>query len=222
MAILFDLDGTLIDTAGDIIEVINALCKELNKPIVDHNLLKDNISFGLERILSVALNIDASSLSNEDLSKLVNRFKILYRQSTFGTSKLFPGIEALITKIKDAGLKIAVVTNKTLEFAHPVLDNVNLSNKIDCLITSDMVVKPKPHPDPVLLAIKKLQVDSKKCLFIGDAEQDILAGNAAGVKTGVALFGYVGNRKSALSWPANYFLKDPQDIWPLVSSLYYL
>ena len=222
MAVLFDLDGTLIDTANDIIWAIYVLCVELNKPLADVNLLKDNVSFGLEKILGVALNVNPEDLSDIELKKLKNRFKELYKQSSFVSSKLFPGLNSIITKIKRRGLKIGVVTNKTLEFAVPNLEKVNLSSKIDCLVTSDMVPKPKPSPDSVLLAIKTLQVDPKDCLFIGDAEQDILAGNAAGVKTAVALFGYVGDSKLALSWPANYFLKKPTDIWSLVNSLYFL
>ena len=220
MAILFDLDGTLIDTANDIIWAVNALCVELNKPLTDVNLLRDNVSFGLETILTVA-SINVKDLSDVELKRLKHRFKELYKQSNFRSSKLFPGVDLIITDIKQKGLKIGVVTNKTLEFAQPNLEKVNLSNKIDCLITSDMVANPKPYPDSVLLAIKTLQVDPKDCLFIGDAEQDIIAGNAAGVKTAVALFGYVGDQKTALSWPANYFLKTPIEIWSLVDSLYF-
>jgi len=220
MAILFDLDGTLIDTADDLINTTNNLCAELNKPTVDPKLLKDNLSFGLEKMLQIALNINITEINAEYLEELKNRFRVLYRQSKFIDSKLFPGIELLIANLKEHGFKIGVVTNKTLEFASLTLDRVNLLTVIDCLVASDMVSKPKPHPEPVLLAMDKLQVKPHECIFIGDAEQDIISGNAAGVRTVAALFGYVGNKTVAKTWPAKYFVTTPTDLWPLVQSLF--
>jgi len=221
MAIFFDLDGTLVDTCDDIILAINNLCLELNKPLADYKLLKAHISFGIEKILTIALNLNITDLSVEKLTKLKNRFRELYKQSKFQSSKLFPGLKLLITKIKQNNLKIAVVTNKTLEFAVPVLEQVQLTAHIDCLVTSDMVPKPKPAPDLVLLAINKLQVKPKDCVFIGDAEQDIVAGNLAGVRTVAALFGYIGDLQLALNWPANYFVKKSTDLLPLINKLYF-
>lgn len=222
MAIFFDLDGTLVDTCNDIIGAINNLCKELNKPLPDFKLLKDNTSFGLEKILAIALNIKITDLSIEEFNILKNRFRELYRQSMFTSSKLFPGLKLLIDKLKEKDIKVAVVTNKTSEFAIPILHKVDLANKIDCVVTSDMVPRPKPAPDLVFLAIKNLQVQPQDCLFIGDAEQDIIAGNAAGVKTAVALFGYIGDENLALNWPANYFVKKSTDLLPLLKNLYKL
>lgn len=222
MAILFDLDGTLVDTADDIISAINNLCVELNKPIVDPKMLKDNTSFGLERILPIALNINIKEIDLEDLKKLKNRFRELYRESNFIGSKLFPGIRSLISNLQQNGFKIGVVTNKTLEFARLVLDKVDLLSTVDCLVAADMVPKPKPAPDSVLLAMEKLQVNSKECIFVGDAEQDIIAGNSAGVRTVAALFGYIGDKAIAKGWPANYFVTQPTEIWPLVQSIYSL
>lgn len=222
MAILFDLDGTLVDTANDIISSINNLCLELGKPTVDPKLLKDNTSFGLEKILSISLNININEINSEDLQKLKNRFRELYRQSNFIESKLFPGIKALINNLQQNNFKIGVVTNKTLEFARLTLQKVDLLDNIDCLVTSDMVPSPKPAPDSVLLAIEKLQADPKKCIFVGDAEQDVIAGNAAGVKTVAALFGYIGDQNIAKSWPADYFVSQPTEIWPLLRNMYLL
>ncbi len=220
MAILFDLDGTLVDTADDIISAVNNLCLELNMPIVDHQLLKDNTSFGLEKFLQIALNINIIDADPLYIQSLKNRFRELYRQSKFLKSKLFPGIQSLIDNLQQNNIKIGVVTNKTLEFAKLVLDKVNLLTRIDCLVASDMVPKPKPSPDSVLLAIETLQATHSECIFIGDAEQDIIAGNAAGVRTVAALFGYVGDRKVAEGWPANYFVTQSTEIWPLLLSLY--
>lgn len=220
MAIFFDLDGTLVDTADDIIGAINNLCLELNKPIADPILLKDNTSFGLEKFLQIALNVNIKEIDPKYLLSLKNRFRELYRESEFANSKLFPGIQTLITNLQQNNLKFGVVTNKTLEFAKLVLDRVGLLTKIDCLVAADMVPKPKPSPDSLLLAIEKLQVNPKDCIFIGDAEQDIIAGNAAGVKTVAALFGYIGDLAMAKTWPADYFIDRPTEIWPLLHSLY--
>lgn len=222
MAILFDLDGTLVDTVHDMVWAMNALCTELNKPLPDPKILKNHVSFGIENILEIALKINTRELPVAQLNSLKARFKALYKESKFKTSNLFPGLDSLIDAVKQKGFKTGVVTNKTLEFATPILERVKLAKKIDCLVTSDMVLNPKPAPEPVLLAIKTLKVEPTKCLFIGDAEQDILAGNAAGVKTVAALFGYIGDLKCALKWPANYFIKESTDLLPLVSSLYSL
>ena len=220
MAIFFDLDGTLVDTCQDIIIAINNLCRELNRPEAHHQLLIDHVSFGIEKILQVALNIKIADLSESELIKLKNKFKELYKQSKFKSSKVFPGLNLLITDLKKKGIKVAVVTNKPAEFAIPILEQVNLINQMDCVVTSDMVLNPKPAPDLVLLAINKLKADPKKCLFIGDAEQDIIAGNAAGVKTIAALFGYVGDINTALNWPANYFVNKSTDLLSLINKIY--
>lgn len=220
MAIFFDLDGTLVDTVDDIITALNNLCSELNLPIPDPILIKDNTSFGLEKFLQIVLNTNINEIDPKYLASLKTRFKELYKQTKFANSKLFPGIQNLVDKLQQNKLKFGIVTNKTLEFARLVLDRVNLLTKVDCLVTADMVNKPKPFPDPLFLAIDKLKVDSKDCIFIGDAEQDIIAGNAAGVKTVAALFGYVGDLAVAKAWPANYFIHQPTEIWPLLKSLY--
>lgn len=220
MAVFFDLDGTLVDTCQDIMLAINNLCRELDKPLANQKLLKDNISFGIEKILPIALNIKVTDLTQKELLTLKNKFKLLYKQSKFQASKLFPGVKELINYLKKQNIQIAVVTNKVSEFAIPILEQVNLIDQIDCLATSDMVICPKPAPDLVLFAIDKLQVNPKKCIFIGDAEQDILAGKAAGVKTIAALFGYVGNVQNALKWPADYFVEKPTDLLSLINKIY--
>lgn len=220
MAVFFDLDGTLVDTCQDIVLAINNLCRELNKPLADQKLLRDNISFGVEKILPIALNVKITDLTPQELVALKNRFKSLYQQSKFQESKLFPGLKELIIYLKQRNIKIAVVTNKLSEFAIPILQQVNLMDQIDCLATADMVVYPKPAPDLLFFAIDKLQVDPKKCIFIGDAEQDIIAGKSAGITTIAALFGYVGNVKNALNWPADYFVEDSNDLMQLINKIY--
>lgn len=220
MAVFFDLDGTLVDTSQDIILAINNLCLELNRPLADQKLLKDNISFGIEKLLPIAFNIEITDLTTQELVNLKNRFKLLYKQSKFKTSKLFPGLNKLINYLKQRNIKIAVVTNKVAEFAIPILKQVNLIDQIDCLATSDMVTHPKPAPDLVLFAMDKLQINPKKCIFVGDAEQDIIAGKVAGVTTIAALFGYVGNVQDALKWPADYFVEQPNDLLSLINKIY--
>lgn len=220
MGILFDLDGTLVDTAGDIIESINNLCKELGQPIPDQTLLKKNISFGLKKILSIALNMNFEDLDDIKFKPLKDRFRYLYSNTNFSQSVLFPGIQELLDNLKMHNLKVALVTNKHYEFAYLILKKLNILKYLDCIITADMVVHPKPAPDPVLLAIDKLEAIPEKCLFIGDAEQDIMAGNAAGVKTVAALFGYIDKHVDTNNWKANYFVNNPTEIWPLIKKLY--
>jgi N-acetyl-D-muramate 6-phosphate phosphatase len=222
MAILFDLDGTLVDSAADVIYAINCLSRELGKPLVDPQLLKDNTSFGLNRLFQLALDLNLESIDPSELNALKARFGDFYKKSNFVNSKLFPGIQDLIDNLCQNKVKIGVVTNKSLEFSKIVLEKVGLIERFNCLIAADSVKNIKPSPEPVLLAMKQLHVSPKDCLFIGDAEQDVIAGNAAGVRTVAALYGYVGAIEAAKCWPANYFVNDSTEIWPLVCSLYKL
>jgi N-acetyl-D-muramate 6-phosphate phosphatase len=220
MAILFDLDGTLIDSAQDIINAINDLCKELGKPIVNPQLLKDNTSFGLDKLLPIGLGIDINTIDPKSLEGLKARFRYFYKRSKFTNSTLFPGVIELIDHLHNNHFKVGIVTNKSLELSTMISERVNLLNRIECLVAADMVINPKPSPEPVFLALEKLQDRAEDSLFIGDAEQDIIAGNAAGVKTVAALYGYIGDPILAKSWPANYFVDDPKEIWPLIYSLF--
>lgn len=220
MGILFDLDGTLVDTAGDILEAINNLCIELGQPIADQTLLKNNTSFGLKKLLSIALNMNIQDLDEIKFKPLKDRFKYLYSKTNFIQSVLFPGIQELLDNLKMHNFKVALVTNKHYEFAYLILKKLNMLKYLDCIVTADMVVQPKPAPDPVLLAIEKLETIPDKCLFIGDAEQDIIAGNSAGVKTVGALFGYIDKNVNTNNWGANYLVNYPTEIWPLIKKLY--
>lgn len=221
MAILFDLDGTLVDTAGDILAAINNLCIEYDHAIADQVLLRNNTSFGLKKLLSIALNTDINNLEDDQVAELTTKFRYLYKETEFAQSVLFPGIQELLANLKKHNFKIAVVTNKHCEFANPILKKLKLLEYyVDFTITADMVKHPKPHPESVLLAINKLQTVPDKCLFIGDAEQDIVAGRLAGAKTVVASYGYIDPNVKYNDWHADHSVNNPTEIWPLIAKLY--
>lgn len=221
MVILFDLDGTLVDTANDIVDAVNDLCIELNYPTPDPKLIIENTSFGLKKILSIVLNMQFETIEQQKVFKfLKDRFSELYHKTNFQKSVLFPGIQELLDNLKEHKFQMAVVTNKHYKFAYLILKNLNLLSYLDCIITADMVKHPKPAPESVLLAINKLNAVPSECLFIGDAEQDIIAGNLAGVTTVSALFGYIGFNVNPESWGAAYTVYHPTEIWPLIKKLY--
>jgi phosphoglycolate phosphatase len=223
MAILFDLDGTLVNSADDMLNAMQALCLEIKKPLVDPKIFINNISFGVKKIFQEVWNMDINSIDKDYLQQLIDRFVTLYKQTNYQNSKLFPGGLALIKQLQQYKLKIGIVTNKPIEFAHKLLQRVDILKYLDCLVTPDMVTNPKPHPEPVLLAIQKLQVSADQCLFIGDSKQDIIAGKQAGVKTVAALFGYIGDVNAARNtWNADYVVDDFQQIWPLIKKIYKL
>lgn len=213
IALLFDLDGTLLDTAPDFVHVINQLRTEDHLPPLPLEEVRPFVSHGISALLSVGFGYDKDHPQYENKAK---RFLHYYRHCLGQHTTQFPGMPELLLSLEAHHIPWGVVTNKTADLAEPLLQLMNLKDRAACLVSGDTTQNPKPHPEPLLYAAAQLGIPAHQCIYIGDAERDILAGKAAHMTTMCALFGYINNVSEAFQWQANHYIHHPNEIWPIV------
>lgn len=216
MVLLFDLDGTLLDTAPDFLYALNQLRVENHLAPISSSLLSDikhHVSNGTEALLSHGLGLTVNDPHYESQAK---RFLSIYREHLGQHTQHFPGIPMLLSLLEDHQIPWGIVTNKPQWLTEPLLKFLNLDKRAACIISGDTTPYLKPHPAPLLLASKQINVNPQLCIYIGDAERDIVAGKAAGMATIAALFGYINSIEEALQWDADHYVKHPDEIWPWI------
>lgn len=218
MAILFDLDGTLLDTSHDIHDAVNALLSEEKRRQVSYDSVRQRISFGGKKILPHAFNLDPenSVADKQYLEKLIPRFLELYRQTNFVHTKAFPGIDQLLDDLESLKLTWGIVTNKIQALTDPLLKITGYYDRSACIVSGDTASKPKPHPEPLHYACNLLQDKAHNCVYVGDSESDIQAGKAAGMTTIAVSFGYIPANVSVSNWQADYIAHSAAEILPWV------
>ncbi|MBT7408879.1 MAG: HAD-IA family hydrolase [Methylococcales bacterium] len=208
-SIFFDLDGTLVDTAPDLINSLNRVRVKANLPEIAHELLRPYVSFG-SKVL-----VDQGITEFKDKSRLEElRLQLLddYEQNIAVHSRLFDGMEQVLQTIEDSELKWGVITNKPARFTLPLMQRLHLDKRSACIVSGDTTSRSKPHPKPMLHACELTQSLAKNCLYIGDAARDIEAGKNAGMQTMAALFGYILPDENPNDWNADYQVNHPLKI----------
>jgi 2-phosphoglycolate phosphatase len=218
MAILFDLDGTLLDTSHDIYYALTALMKEENKPVVSYDAIRPLISFGGKKILNHAFNLDPENNSNDSayLDKILPRFWELNIGTNFKRAIAFPGINQLLDDLEKSKLTWGIVTNRIQSLTEPLLKSTGYFQRPACIVNGDTTNNIKPHPEPLFYACNLLQTTPQQCLYIGDAENDIIAGKAAGMATMAVGFGFVPPGICITSWNADYNALTASEILPWI------
>lgn len=218
MAILFDLDGTLLDTSRDFHIAINKVLHTQNRAPADYDAMRDAISFGSKRIIaSTLLNQDLSEEeSNAYIEQVLPEFLKHYADTEFKNTMPFPGIDALLNSIEAANLRWGIVTNKNTVLTEPLLRNTGYLDRSSCLVCGDTTPHPKPAPDPLFHACKLLNTTPDECIFIGDSINDILAGKAAGMRTIAAAFGFIPRNVDVKDWQADAIAHSPDEILPWI------
>lgn len=219
MAILFDLDGTLLDTSRDFHVAINKVLAIQQKPSADYATIRDAISFGSKRIVADAFK--RPNLSDAEVAAYVDEllpvFLEHYAATGFKNTFAFPGIDDLLASLERSNISWGIVTNKHKILTEPLLQKTGYFDRSACVVCGDTTPNPKPAPDPLLYACDLLQVDPKDCVFIGDAQTDIEAGKAAGMRTIAAAFGFVPNNVNIADWQADAIVASAQDILPVIN-----
>lgn len=200
---LFDLDGTLVDTAIDMIDSLKLLAAENNIDIdPDYNEYKELITFGSRAIVtSIFGHLDDSSIVD-----LQSRYLQIYQQNLSAGSCLFDGVGAFIKKLDCNNIPWGIVTNKPAYLAQPLVNSLTQLNNCKVLIGGDTTTQSKPHPEPINHAIKILGIDPKISWYIGDARTDIQAANAANMNSAVAMWGYLSKDDNPHDWQADILL----------------
>lgn len=206
-AFLFDLDGTLVDTAPDLCGTIQDMQKDRGHEITPFSAMQHLASGGARALLGIGFNLDKEDPA---FPKMRAEFLERYQARIADSSVIYEGIEALLTQIESNQQIWAVVTNKPYYLAKELLDQLGLLNRCALLIGGDTAEKPKPSPLPCLLASETLKVAPSNCIMIGDDERDIVSGREAGMQTAAVRYGYIASDLE--SWGADMIFDHPKDI----------
>ncbi|MCG2633750.1 MAG: phosphoglycolate phosphatase [Gammaproteobacteria bacterium] len=198
--VLFDLDGTLADTAPDLAAAVNRLRADLDLPPIDYATIRPVVSLGSPGMLRVGLGLTPES---PDYESHRNRLLEHYAKRLCVETLLFPGIAELLDSLDQAQLPWGVVTNKPEALAKPLMRALGLDQRSRCLIGGDTLIEKKPHPAPIRRGCELAGIQVDRCVYVGDAQQDIEAGRAAGCRTVAALYGYIPRESDPHSWNAD-------------------
>lgn len=212
--VLFDLDGTLIDTAPDMANALNILLKEENSSVLSFQEIRPVVSNGSEALVQLGFPGIKDATTIERLKK---RYLDIYKNNLCVDSALFPGMQQLISHIEQQNMSWGVVTNKPGWLTEPLMQKIGLAENAACIISGDTTNNRKPHPEPMYLACKQANSKPENCIYIGDAERDIQAGRNAGMFTVVANYGYIGEWESPHDWGADSFIESPVDVISMLS-----
>ncbi|HWH46173.1 MAG TPA: HAD-IA family hydrolase [Burkholderiales bacterium] len=207
--VLFDLDGTLVDTAPDLGFALNQQRLARGMPELPIATVRSEASSGARGLLQVGFGIGPGQSGYEAMR---DEFLDIYEQNLARSSRLFPGVSALLEQIERRRLRWGIVTNKAERFTFPLLRALGIFERSACIICGDTTPHPKPHPAPLLAAAEKLGIPARQCLYVGDDERDVQAGHAAAMAVVVARYGYLGNGAPPEQWGADGFIDSPEDL----------
>ncbi len=211
-AVLFDLDGTLLDTAPDMIAALDALLAEQGQGPVEYAHARLHVSKGAIGLINLAFDALGISLSQGQLLSLRNRYLDLYAKRLCQATTLFDGMAEVLAQLEDAGMPWGIVTNKPGFLAEPLLDQLGLLQRSAALVSGDTLPERKPHPQPLLFAASQLFVMPGETVYIGDDIRDIEAGNAAGMTTVAAAYGFIPPDDNPAHWQADHLIESPGDL----------
>lgn len=211
-AVLFDLDGTLADTAPDMAHALNALRSSANLDAVPLAILRALASAGTRGMLWGGFNLRPSDAAYADHA---SRFLEHYAQRLCVDSVVFPAMVSVLDALEAAAIPWGVVTNKPHRFTVPLLESLGLAHRAACIVSGDSTPNPKPAPDPLLLACNLIASAPQRTLYVGDDLRDIDAGRAAGMPTVAAAWGYLGLDTPVTEWGADWIADTPGEVLPL-------
>jgi phosphoglycolate phosphatase len=212
--VLFDLDGTLVDTAPDLGYALNLQLARHSKPVLSDEVIRPYASHGTRGLLEVGFNVRPNDVC---FLSLRDEYLEIYDQVFTRSPRLFDGMDTLLNTLESKGLPWGIVTNKPSRFTHPLVESIGLSLRAAAVISGDDAPQPKPSPATLHLACEKIGVKPETCLYVGDAARDIEAGRAAGMKTVIALFGYLDVSDRPDEWMADYMIKQPEELLAILN-----
>ena len=206
-AVLFDLDGTLIDTAPDMGGALNNLLIEEGLPTLPLESIRPYVSRGGLVLTQLGF---AEHVAEDEIEPLRLRYLQHYRNIVADDSALFDGFGEILETLAARQISWGIVTNKPKWLATPLLQELNIDSPV--VICGDTLEQKKPHPLPLQVAAKHLDIKCENCIYVGDDERDIIAGNAANMKTLVAAYGYISTDENIENWQADGIIQSPLDL----------
>ncbi|MGB5257752.1 MAG: HAD-IA family hydrolase [Woeseiaceae bacterium] len=210
--VLFDLDGTLVDTAPDMVSTLQDMQADHGHEPIDYELGRSNVSNGALGLLRVGF----ATLDEEERLDLVEEYVERYAERLCNLTQVFAGVDRLIDELDAAGLPWGVVTNKPEYLTNPLLDALGLADRSICAISGDTLPVRKPEPGPILLGCDIAGIEPHRSIYVGDASRDIEAGLRAGAATIAAAYGYITEDDDPREWGADIIAIDPEELTQIV------
>lgn len=212
-AVLFDLDGTLADTAADLGAVLNRLRSEAGQAPLPAATIRPHVSKGVRGLLGIGFALVPGDAGYAELHQ---RFLAYYGDSLCVATTLFAGVPGLLASLEAEGIKWGVVTNKTSRYTLPVMAALGLERRAACIVSGDSAPLPKPAADPLLLASTLAGTLPACCLYVGDDLRDMQAARAAGMGAIAAAWGYLGDGLPLEAWGADAIIHSPGELTGLL------
>ncbi len=216
-AVLFDLDGTLIDTAPDFIRVLNQLREEEGLPALAGDIIRTQVSNGARAMVELGFGLKENE---QGFKALQERFLDLYLAGLAVDTRLFPGVDSLLHALESRAIPWGIVTNKPSRYTKPLLDQLALTERCTVAICPDHVAHRKPHPEPIYKACTTIDAEPVNTVYVGDHQRDIEAGRNAGNLTIAVSWGYIPADQDPLKWGADHVLDTPKALEKLVLSFF--
>ncbi|HET6724518.1 MAG TPA: phosphoglycolate phosphatase [Gammaproteobacteria bacterium] len=211
--VLFDLDGTLLDTAPDIAVALNLLSVEHGRPELDFADIRAQVSAGATALVELGLDIARDAA---DFNIHRDRLLDLYRGNLSKRTRLFPGMDAVLDAFEANGIVWGICTNKPGWLTEPLLAALDLKTRAACVVSGDTLPERKPRPEPLWHALEICQRKPAQSLYVGDARRDVEAGRAAGMGTVAALYGYIEPDELPREWRADHYIEEPRELLEIV------
>ena len=207
--LLFDLDGTLIDSAPDLAGAANDLRADHGLPPLPHATLRPMVGSGARGMVGIAFG---AAPGDDRFDALKDAFLARYADRLLHSTQVFEAMQPVLDRLDRAGLPWGIVTNKAMRFTAPLVDGLGLSQRAKVVIAGDTTPHAKPHPEPLLEAARRIGVAPQACVYIGDDHRDMVAGRAAGMATLAAAWGYLGQGEPIDAWGADHVLSAPAQL----------
>jgi 2-phosphoglycolate phosphatase len=204
--VLFDLDGTLVDTAPDLGAALNEMRARRDLAPLDYALIRPQASHGSQGLLRLGFGV---SVDDPQFAALRNEFLDIYSACLIDNSPLFPGVTDMLDGLEQRGLSWGIVTNKPARYTDPLVAHLGLDRRAACIVSGDTCARPKPHPEPMHHACRVADSPPSQCLYVGDAERDMQAARAVGMPALVALYGYLAEDDTPEAWGGHGFIETP-------------
>lgn len=214
-AVLFDLDGTLIDSAPDLGAAADAMRTARGMPSLPLEMYRPMAGAGARGMLGVAFGLTPEA---PEFATLREEFFCNYEARMTRSTIVFDGVAQLVNNLQQRGLRWGIVTNKSQRFTNPLVASIADFSSAAVVVSGDTTPHSKPHPEPLLFAARSLGVLPAQCLYVGDDERDIQAGKSAGMATVAATYGYLGSQTDTSRWAADAEINSPTQLLQLFAS----
>lgn len=212
-AVLFDLDGTLVDTAPDLGLALNMQLQRHGLAPLPAESIRPVASHGTGALLQLGFKL---SPSDADFITMRDEYLAIYEQVLANAPTLFDGVAELLEQLERENILWGIVTNKPKRFTIPMMQAMGLDRRAACIVSADDAPRAKPYPDTLFLACELIKKSAQDCMYIGDAERDITAGAAAGMRTVAALYGYLSAADKPQEWGADFLISHPREVAALL------